>query len=271
MARRAVFSFARRVVIVYLLIVLLMTFIERWMVYPAPDVARSDWSVGDETFENVEFTSEDGTRLHGWYLEHASPKRVLLYFHGNGEQVGDNAELMELLAQELDASIFLFDYRGYGRSEGKPFEQGIIQDGLAAQRWLAERTSRDPNQITLMGRSIGGGVAVACAAELGAEALVLVNNFSRLTDAAAYHFPWLPVRLVMRNRYDSIKRIQAYDGPLFMSHGTADGVVPIELGRELFDASPSERKQFYEIPRRGHNDPEPPGFYEALATFLAES
>ncbi|MEM9186074.1 MAG: alpha/beta hydrolase [Planctomycetota bacterium] len=259
---------ARAVAVAYLLILLTMTFLERYLVYPAPPLTRSDWTAGGERFEDVLFTSSDGTRLHGWYLDRPGARRAVLYFHGNGEQVADNADLIPLLADRLDASVFLFDYRGYGKSGGKPTEAGVVADGLAAQRWLAARTGGPPEGVVLIGRSIGGGVAVACAAELGAEALVLQSTFSRLTDAAASHYPWLPVRLLMQNRYDSVERIQAYRGPLFASHGTADLVVPIELGRRLFATAPSQPKRFYEMPGRGHNDPQPASYYPALAAFL---
>ncbi|MEM8865711.1 MAG: alpha/beta hydrolase [Planctomycetota bacterium] len=267
MAER-LFRIARLPAIAYLVVLLLMTCFERWLVYPAPPYDRSDWSPGGEEFEDVDFQSTDGTKLHGWLLELDQSDRVVLYFHGNGEQVADNADLISFLSEHLNATVFLFDYRGYGKSEGKPHEEGLIADGIAAQRWLADRTGKPADEILLVGRSIGGGVAVACAAELGAEALVLQSTFNRLTDAAANHFPWLPVRLLMRNRYDSMKRIQQYDGPLFMSHGTADSVVPIELGRQLFDAAPSDKKEFFEIEDRDHNDPQTSDYYHALQDFL---
>lgn len=259
---------ARSVALAYLIILLAMTFLERWLVYPAPSIERSDWSPGGEVFEDISFQSADGTALHGWLLEHPEPKRVVLYFHGNGEQVADNADLILLLSDKLQATVFLFDYRGYGKSSGKPYEAGVVADGIAAQRWLAQRTSRQPSEVVLVGRSIGGGVAVACAAELGAEALVLQSTFSQLVDAAARHYPWLPVRLLMQNRYDSMSRIQKYDGPLFSSHGTNDMVVDYELGRRLFETSPSERKEFYEIEGGRHNNPQPRAYYEALTQFL---
>src|SRR4029079_2686449 len=119
-----------------------------------------------------------------------------------------------------------------------------------------------------MGRAIGGGVSVAAAAEQGARALVLEATFSRMTDAAASLYPWLPVRLVTSNRYNSSKRIQKFSGPLFQSHGACDEVVPIKLARKLFDSSPSDDKQFYEIAYARHNDTPPTAYYAALSTFL---
>jgi fermentation-respiration switch protein FrsA (DUF1100 family) len=119
-----------------------------------------------------------------------------------------------------------------------------------------------------MGRSIGGGVAVALAAQQGARALVLENTFSKMTDAAAWLYPWLPVRVVMSNRYNSVRRIKGYHGPVFQCHGSDDDIVPIRLGRKLFDAAPGRLKHFHEVPYGRHNDTPPPAYYSALANFL---
>ena len=145
--------------------------------------------------------------MHGWFLDHPEPLDAVLYCHGNGEDISFNLDLARLLRDELDAAVLLFDYRGYGKSEGKPHEAGVVADGLAAQRWLAERTGRSPRRTVLIGRSLGGGVATAVAAQQGAQALVLQSTFTRMTDAAASHYPWLPVHWLMRNRYDSLARL----------------------------------------------------------------
>jgi uncharacterized protein len=243
-------------------------FLETWLVYPIPPLARGDWQPAGLDFEDVHFTSADGTKLHGWFVEHPGAKRAILYCHGNGENVGMNADLVAQLAESLDASVFIFDYRGYGHSEGSPTEAGCIADGRAAQRWLAARVGKRPDEIVVMGRSIGSAIATAVASTDGAQALVLINAFSRMTDVAASHYPWLPVRLVMKNRYDSVARIRSYHGPVFQSHGTADWIVPIRFGRELFDAAPSGQKRFVDFADRGHNDPEPASYYRELAAFL---
>jgi fermentation-respiration switch protein FrsA (DUF1100 family) len=124
------------------------------------------------------------------------------------------------------------------------------------------------SDIVLVGRSLGGGVLTAVAAERGCRALVVDATFSRMVDAARFNYPWLPVRLFMRDRYDSISRIEHYDGPFFQSHRTIDEVVPIELARQLFERSPSRQKEFFEIADRRHNEPPPPEYYSRLADFL---
>jgi hypothetical protein len=260
----------RVALILYLLVLLMITFLETWLVYPIPPVERSDWIAAELEHEEVWFHAADGTRLHGWLVPHPRARRAIVYCHGNGEQVADNVEVAARLRDRLQASVFLFDYRGYGHSDGKPDEAGLIADGLAAQQWLAGKMGLPPDHLIVMGRSIGGGVAVAMAAEQGAQALVLESAFSRLVDVAAYHYRWLPVRLLMRNRFDSMRRIEDYQGPLFQAHGTADRIVPMELGRKLYEAAPSKNKRLLEFPGGDHNDEPPEAYYDTLARFLDE-
>ena len=247
---------------------MIIRLIERSLVYPTPSRERGDWRPRWLRPQNVWFRAADDTKLHGWYVPHADPKRLVVYCHANNEHVADQANLMFRLQANLQATLFVFDYRGYGRSRGKPYEKGCIQDGLAAQRWLARKEGVSTEDITVVGRSIGGGVAVAVAAEQGARALVLENTFAKMTDAAAHQYPWLPVKLVMRNRYNSLRRIKNYHGPLFQCHGTADDIVPIEQGRTLFDAAPTEFKQFFQVNFARHGDSLPPNYYTALTEFL---
>jgi uncharacterized protein len=247
---------------------MLIKLIERSLVYPRPSRERGDWRPKWLRPQNVWFRSADNTKLHGWYCPNPDAQRLVVYSHGNGEHVADQASLVVRLQSHLQATVFVYDYRGYGRSRGKPAERGCVADGMAAQRWLAEREGVSTEDIVLVGRSLGGGVAVAAAAEQGARALVLEATFSRMTDAAAALYPWLPVRIFMRNRYNSVRRIQSYNGPTFQSHGTDDEVVSLSIARYLFESSPSRMKQFYEINFARHNDTPPPAYYAALSAFL---
>jgi pimeloyl-ACP methyl ester carboxylesterase len=256
------------VLLAYLFVLLAMLLLETWLVYPAPPLSVGNWHPSGLKHEEVWFKSADGTRLHGWFVPHPKPQRAILYCHGNGEHVATNAELAARLRDQLQASVFLFDYRGYGNSSGRPDESGCIADGRAAQRWLAERMGIRPDQVVLIGRSLGGAVAVALAAEQGAAALILECTFPSLCAAAACHYPWLPVHWTMDNQYDSLARIRGYLGPLLQSHGTLDVIVPIDLGRELFEASPSSVKRWVEFPHLGHNSDWPKSYYTTLGVFL---
>ena len=153
-----------------------------------------------------------------------------------------------------------------GGAKGAPGEEGILQDGAAAQQWVAERAGCRPSDVVLMGRSLGGGVAVNLAAEHGARGLVLQNTFTSLPDVAARIYRWLPVRRLMKNRYDSLGKISRYAGPLLASHGRGDGLVPLILGRQLFDAAAGPKEFFTHD--GDHNSPEPPEYYRTLDRFL---
>ena len=243
---------------------------ERWLVFPAPNVSSEEWHTADLSFEDVYFSSNDDIRLHGWYVPHPHPRAVVLYCHGNGECVPHLANRLRVLHQRIGVTVFAWDYRSYGHSEGIPNETNVIPDARAAQLWLSTRAGLRPEEMVLMGRSLGGAVAVALAADYGCRGLVLDRTFSKLTDAAAHNFPWLPVRLIMRNRFSSLEKIREYHGPLLQSHGSADAVVPFAQGKQLFDASPSQNKRFIEVPDGNHNGPLPDYCYDALIEFLKE-
>ena len=216
--------------------------------------------------EDAWFSAADGTKLHGWYLPHPRARAVVLFCHGNGGNITHRADALRRL-NRAGVSVLMFDYRGYGRSEGKPSEAGILADARAARAWLATRENIRESDIVMMGESLGGAAAVDLAARDGARALVLESTFSSLPDVGAYHYPWLPVRLLARTQLDSLSKIGNYQGPLLQVHGDQDTIVPIEFGRRLFEAA-NEPKQFLMLPGHDHNDTLPDTYYDALAEFI---
>jgi fermentation-respiration switch protein FrsA (DUF1100 family) len=252
----------------YLLMLGALVVNETALVYPRPPVSQSLWKPPGLDYETVRFEAADGTRLRGWFFAHPQPRAHLLFCHGNASQVPDLAPELDALRERLQVSIFVFDYRGYGRSEGTPSEPGVIDDGSAAQAWLARRAGILPEEVVLFGRSLGGGVAVALAAQHGARALILDRTFDSLVDVAAAHYPWVPTRLLMRNRFPSAERIAGYQGPLLQLHGRRDQVVPFAAGRRLFAASRSADKEFLSAPRLDHFGPLPADFIGAIDRLL---
>lgn len=247
--------------------------LEASFVFPAPSAQDGDWSPDDLQQEDAWFESEDGTRLHGWYVEPRgkSPLATILFSHGNGEHVAWQADLLQFFRDELRCAILAWDYRGYGRSEGSPTERGILADALAAQRWLALRTGKNTTELTLMGRSLGAAVATYQAITLGARQLVLQSGFTSIPEVAAHHFPWLPVTALLRTQLPAQDWIARYHGPLLLSHAVHDEIVPFSMGETLFRRCPSESKKFIRIERGGHNDPLPRDYFDQLAEFLSES
>ncbi len=258
------------VLVPYLIVVLLMMWFETLLLFPTWQIPTGDWNPAGIAFEDVMFKSADGTRINGWYFAHPEPQALVLYCHGNGEDLSHMGEYLDNLREQYQISVFALDYRGYGKSEGKPNEKGVLADGRAAQEWLAARTGVAPDQIVLWGRSIGGGVAVPLAVDLGARALILERTFSSVPDVAARHYWWLPVRCLMRNRFDSRARIGQYHGPLLQCHGTADDVVPFALAKNLFDAAASDNKRFVAMPGVTHNAPNTKAYYTELRRFLKQ-
>jgi hypothetical protein len=152
----------------------------------------------------------------------------------------------------LGYNTFIFDYRGYGQSEGKPSEEGIYLDSKAALDYLTVERKHDLNRIAYCGRSLGGAVAIELATRHLPAALIVESTFTRLTDVGKFHYPWLPVSMILSDTYDSVSRINAVRCPKLFLHGAEDQLIPIDLGRELFEAA-SEPKRFIETPG-GHND-----------------
>ena len=270
--KKIMFRFARRTVqvacVVYLLIVILLMLFEEKLIFPAPTYPVGNWAPEHFEYEDVRFASPDGTQLHGWYLQHENPRGYLMYCHGNGDCVAFLDGTVNHLRKRHALSVFVFDYRGYGRSEGSPTEAGVLKDSEAALNWFADRTGRPQSEMILLGRSLGGGVAVDLAARHQVKAVVLQNTFTSMVDVAAIHYRWLPVRWLMRTKFDSLSKIDGYDGPVLQSHGTHDQVVPIELGRQLH-AAIRGTKQFLAFDGGEHNSPEPAEYDAHLERFLS--
>lgn len=238
----------------YGVVIAMLMWIENSMVYPAPRTERGDWNkLTALRGEDVEFASADGTKLHGWYFPHRVQKRVIVLFHGNGENVAMSAPEAVWLRDKLNASVLVFDYRGYGRSEGAPNEQGVCADGDAAAKWLANRAGVKTSDLTLAGHSLGTGVAVDVGVKHQVKAMILISPFAEMPDAAAAQFWFVPVRLLMKNRYASVRKIPNFKGATFIAHGSHDDVVPQWSGKRLYDATP-EPKRFVPIQDAAHND-----------------
>jgi fermentation-respiration switch protein FrsA (DUF1100 family) len=265
---RIVWQALRQVLIVYFGTVLILMFLENSLIFfPSPH-PQGNWRPVGLKFEDVHFTAADGTALHGWYLPHAKPRGVVLFCHGNAGNITHREEILRRLHDATGVTVFIFDYRGYGRSKGKPNEAGVLTDARAARDWLCRRENVAPDKLILMGESLGGAVAVDLAAEKGARGLILESTFTSLRDVGAYHFPWLPVRLLVRTQLDALATIKNYRGPLLQSHGDQDTIVPYKFGQRLFEAA-NEPKQFVTFPGGDHNDLRGLTYYETLGQFVA--
>ncbi len=215
--------------------------------YPA-----GDWQPTDLRFEDVYFAADDKTQLHGWYCPSDKPRAVILLAHGNAGHVASRTPWLRYLQSKAKVSVFIFDYRGYGRSEGTPTVEGALQDAKAARAKLCELASIETSEMLLMGESLGGAIVVQLASELAPRGLVLQSTFSSLRDVAEIHFPKLSW-LVPRNRLNSQSSIVKYHGPLLQSHGDHDQTIPLAIGEKLFGAA-NEPKTMLVVSKADHNN-----------------
>ncbi len=219
-------------------------------------------------YEDVEFVTEDGMRLHGWFVPAPTARGVLLFFHGNAGNVSHRIDSIRIF-RELGLSVFIIDYRGYGRSEGSPDEAGTYRDAAAAWRWLRQERGVPAEDIVVFGRSLGAAVAAWLAARERPRAVILESPFTSAPDLGAELMPWLPVRQLIRFEYDTRSAVRSFDAPLLVIHSRRDEIVPFHHGRAVFDAA-REPKSFLEI-RGGHNDGfliSRPQYERGLAEFL---
>jgi fermentation-respiration switch protein FrsA (DUF1100 family) len=224
-------------------------------------------------YEIVSLVAEDGVRLHGWFV----PGRTdvtWLWLHGNAGNIGHRLGNLAQLHNRLGVSVFLFDYRGYGRSEGAPSEQGLYRDADAALAYLRSRDDLRPDRIVYFGRSLGAAVAVDLAVRQPSHALILESSFPSVSFVARQAYPFLPPgleKLAVRARYDAESKIADVHVPVLFLHGDEDEIVSISASRRLFDAA-NEPKHFFAIPGAGHNDTYVEGgdaYFMELAQFLA--
>lgn len=225
------------------------------------------WAPRDLKFEDVSFPSKDGTRIHGWLCAVKNPQAVILYAHGNAGNVTHRADRLRQLTSQLNVTVLVFDYRGYGKSEGRPTQDGMLADARAARSFLAKKTSTRETDLVLLGRSLGGAVVIQLASELAPRGLIVESTFSSVKDVAQHLQPNLAF-LVKSDQLNSAEQIGKFTGPLFHSHGDADRLIPYSQGQELYDNSESHPKRHIRIRGGRHNDPLPVQYNGELSKFI---
>lgn len=220
-------------------------------------------------YEELELRADDGVRLHGWYLPVKGSRWSVLLCHGNGGNVSHRLDRVLLMQSRLKVDTLLFDYRGYGASQGSPDEQGTYRDARAAYRWLIARGVA-PGRVVLFGESLGAAVALQLALEVDARALVLESAFASVPEMARAVYPFLPLWPFVRTQYDNAAKVAGLRIPLLVLHGDRDEIVPFAQGRRVFDNAP-QPKHFFAIPGASHNDTYAVGgeaYWSALRDFL---
>jgi hypothetical protein len=207
----------------------------------------------DLAYEEISFMTQDGVRLNGWWIPGTGSPFTLLWFHGNGGNFSYRLDNIKRRHDLLGTSVFIFDYRGYGRSEGRASEEGTYRDGEAAIRYLHSRSDVDPTRIAFLGESLGSAVAVEMATRYVCAALILESPFLSIAEMAKVTLPFLPIGSLLQTRYDTLSKIGQVRAPLLIVHGDNDEIVPFRHGQRLFEVA-NEPKEFYRIKGAHHND-----------------
>lgn len=254
MLMQAIWIFAALLVGYGIILLLMYSAQARLIYFPASSIAYTPEDIGLE-YEPVNFGTADGVQLHGWFVPNDRARGTILFQHGNAGNISGRLETIRLL-HGLEMNVFIYDYRGYGISDGSPSEQGTYQDALAAWNYLSEEKNIAADRIIVMGRSLGGAIAAWLTGRVRPAGLILESTFTSVPDLGAEVYPIFPVRWLARFEYDTEKMVQDIGVPLLIAHSPEDDLIPFTHGQRLF-RSANEPKTFLEM-EGGHND----GFFE---------
>lgn len=240
------------VAFVYFAFLGILYFEQRKMMYVTSAAKPSVQEAGVAGLEEISVKTEDGLELFGWYKAPSPPSRpTIVWFHGNASNVGITLWRAAPYLKK-GYGLLAVEYRGYAGNPGKPTEQGLYKDGRAFLEWLKAKGIAE-NNIILYGESIGSGTAVQMATEYGIHTLVLESPFTSTIDAAAFHYPYVPVKWLLKDRYENIAKIKNIKSPLILVYGDRDRVIPHRLGAALFEAA-AEPKSLIVIEGGDHNN-----------------
>ena len=231
-------------------VLLQMNLLERFIYYPEAHLEATPAAFGMR-FEDARFTAADGIALHGWYVPGRRPE-TLVWFHGNAGNISHRLDNLRWLHEIVGVNVLIFDYRGYGQSEGEPSEAGLYADARAALAYLRGRDNVDEKRIIYFGRSLGSAVAVDLSVGEPPYGLILETPFTSVRDMSTRLLPG-PLSVVVPSMFDNLAKIPSIRCPKLFIHGDGDDLVPYEQGRRLYDAA-EPPKAFFTIRGAGHND-----------------
>ena len=218
--------------------------------HPTREISVTPESIGLK-FEDIFFETDKHIKLNGWYVPCEGATSTVLFCHGNAGNISDRLDSINIF-HNLGLNIFIFDYKGYGRSKGFPTEKGTYLDAMAAYNWIILEKKLDKDNIVIFGRSLGGAIAIDLAAKINKGLLISESTFTSIVDIGKEIYPFLPIKYCAGIKYDNIQKIKNVKIPKLIIHSEDDEIVPFHHGERLFKAA-SSPKQFYKM-RGGHND-----------------
>ena len=225
-------------------------FEDRFIYFPGKEISQTPAAIG-LTFSEHQFTSADSLILHGWYMPHPSARFTLLHLHGNAGNISHRLSLYRRW-HSLGLSVFAFDYRGYGKSAGEATEAGLYEDAKSARAYVMQNLGVSASRLIISGRSLGAAVAVKLATEQGSAGVVLETPFTNISDMAAYHYPWLPLRWLARSSFDTATMMRDLHAPLLLISAITDRIAPASMADHIFTVA-SQPKRHIRL-AGGHND-----------------
>ena len=244
----------------------------RLIFHPSTDIARTPRDVG-LAYQDLYFTTADNVRLNGWFIPHPQANATMIWFHGNAGNIGDRVDNIKLLHDKIYINIFIFDYRGYGRSPGSSSETTTYLDGEAAMNFVRTQLQVDSKNLLIFGRSLGAAVAAEMASRHDSRAVILESPFVSIGEMAKVVLPALPIGPLLSAKFDVVDKVARIKVPLLVLHGDQDEIIPFEHGQRVFAAA-RQPKQFYPVKGAGHNDTFIIGgnpYYERLRNFIENS
>lgn len=272
LSRKTEMTIIGKILLIYFLILVVLLVIQNRLIFrPTRNFPFRPAQFGLKP-EEIFFSSSDGTRLHGWFFDAGKDAPCLLFCHGNAGNISDRLANVKLLLK-LPVNVFIFDYRGYGKSEGSPTEAGVYEDAESAWRFVHEKKGFAASRIVVFGRSLGGAVAAELALRRPLKALILESTFFSLKDLVGKIFPYALFYPFIPDKFNTGRKIGKVHVPLFIIHGDQDRTVPWSHGKKLFDTANTPKK-FWLVKGAHHTDAyevAPAEYLERLRDFILTS
>ncbi|MBN1788820.1 MAG: alpha/beta fold hydrolase [Sedimentisphaerales bacterium] len=233
------------IVVIYSILAWTLFFMQSRLTFqPSRELPYNPSDIGLE-YEEVKLETADGLMLSAWYVPAKNGNTTLLFCHGNGGNMTHRLESINIF-NRLGLNCLIFDYRGYGQSQGKPSERGVYMDAQTAYDWLRKEKGLAPEEIIIFGRSLGGTVAAHLASNVKAKGLILESCFSSYVDIARRYYPYMPVKLFSKFSFNAVDYVKKVHYPVLCLHSKGDEIVSYKFGRKVYDAA-NEPKKFIEI------------------------
>ena len=250
-----------KITVYVVLFLLVIRYLERnTLYYPMKEIVTTPGIVGLD-YEEVYFKTDDNKRLHGWFIPNDDARFTIIFTHGNAGNISHRIEKIDML-HRLGLGIFIFDYRGYGKSEGRPSEKGLYKDVEAAYKYLTKKRGISGEDIIAYGESMGGVVAIHLAHKANVRAVITEEAFTSIRDMARTAYPFLP-HFIFSSRFDALPKIKDVEAAKLIIHSIGDEIVPFRMGKRLFEAA-GPPKKFLEL-RGSHNT----AFLDSRKEFIA--